>query len=83
MGKIHVYCGDMDHFYLNEAVYELEKCLENTQNPYYAGSFHYGRPRKGHGWNPFGYSTGKLQREMAETIQKNASDEENTRMWNY
>ena len=25
-GKIHIYCGDMDNYYLNNAVYRAEDC---------------------------------------------------------
>lgn len=52
VGKLHVYCGDMDNLYLNLAVYLLQKSLESSKKPYYAGSFEYGRPLKGHGWQP-------------------------------
>ncbi len=48
-GKLHIYVGDMDNFYLNLAVYRLERQLKA------AGSdavFEYGRPMKGHGWQP-------------------------------
>jgi len=72
VGKLHISCGDMDNFYLNEAVYELESFLEKTKDPYYAGSFQYGRPRMGHGWTPYGRGRGLLEREMAEHITKNA-----------
>jgi len=49
-GKIHVYCGDMDNYYLNNAVYLMEKFLENTKNPYYDGVVDYG-DRAEHCWN--------------------------------
>ena len=52
VGKLHIYCGDMDNFYLNLAVYKLEDFLNRTSNPPYGGSFEYGRPMKGHGWTP-------------------------------
>ena len=51
-GKIHVYCGDMDNFYLNLAVYRLESFLRGVTNPAFGGTFEYGRPMKGHGWTP-------------------------------
>ncbi|NOX66574.1 MAG: hypothetical protein GXO85_12505 [Chlorobi bacterium] len=54
--KLHFYCGDMDGYYLNLGVYAIEKFLENTKNPYYNGSFEYGRPIEGHGWNPLSSS---------------------------
>jgi hypothetical protein len=52
VGKLHLYCGDMDNFYLNLSVYRLEDFLKSTSNPAYGGSFTYGRPMKGHGWHP-------------------------------
>ena len=36
-GKIHIYCGDMDNYYLNNAVYLVEEFLESTTDPYYDG----------------------------------------------
>lgn len=82
VGKLNFYCGDMDNYYLNEAVYLMEEFLENTENPYYAGSFEYGRPQKPHGWTPFG-RTGELEKAMAEHITKNAHQGENTSSWKY
>jgi hypothetical protein len=49
-GKIHVYVGDMDNYYLNDAVYLLEAFLESTTDPYYAGEVDYG-DRAEHCWN--------------------------------
>jgi len=49
-GKINIYCGDMDNYYLNNAVYLTEEFLENTKNPYYAGEVDYG-DRDEHCWN--------------------------------
>jgi len=49
-GKIHIYCGDMDNYYLNNAVYLMEDFLENTTNPYYDGEVTYG-DRAEHCWN--------------------------------
>ncbi|HEX9119605.1 MAG TPA: alpha/beta hydrolase-fold protein [Terriglobales bacterium] len=69
VGKLHLFCGDMDNYYLNLAVYRLEKFLANTKDPYYAGSFDYGRPMKGHGWSP--YTPTELVKVMAAAIEKN------------
>lgn len=69
-GKIHVYCGDMDNYYLNLAVYLLQDFLEQTTNPAYGGSFDYGRPLKGHGWQPM--SDAELVRIMAAHIAQHA-----------
>jgi len=49
-GKIHVYCGDMDNYYLNNAVYLMEEFLKNTKDPYYDGVVDYG-DRAEHCWN--------------------------------
>ncbi|QBA64819.1 alpha/beta hydrolase-fold protein [Muriicola soli] len=49
-GKIHIYCGDMDNYYLNNAVYRMEDFLESTTDPYYDGEVKYG-DRAEHCWN--------------------------------
>jgi hypothetical protein len=49
-GKIHIYVGDMDNYYLNNAVYLIEAFLESTKEPYYAGEVDYG-DRAEHCWN--------------------------------
>jgi hypothetical protein len=49
-GKIHIYVGDMDNYYLNNAVYLAEAFLESTKDPYYAGDIDYG-DRAEHCWN--------------------------------
>jgi putative esterase len=70
VGKLHIYCGDMDNFYLNLAVYRLEDFLRRTSNPAYGGSVEYGRPMKGHGWTPLNQA--ELLRVMANHITLNA-----------
>jgi hypothetical protein len=49
-GKIHIYCGDMDNYYLNNAVYLMEDFLEKTTDPHYDGEVDYG-DRAEHCWN--------------------------------
>jgi len=49
-GKVHIYCGDMDSFYLNNAVYLTEEFLKNTKDPHYQGEVDYG-DRAEHCWN--------------------------------
>ena len=49
-GKIHIYCGDMDNYYLNNAVYLVEEFLKGTTNPFYGGEVDYG-DRAEHCWN--------------------------------
>ncbi len=52
-GKIHVATGDMDSYYLEEAVYLLEGFLSAVDDPPAEARFEYGR-RKPHCW--IGYS---------------------------
>lgn len=78
VGKLHVICGHYDNFFLNFGVYFMEEFLEQTRNPYYAGSFTYGA-RGGHGWRP--YSNAHLLRMMAEHIAKNAPPGAKTQAW--
>lgn len=49
-GKIHIYCGDMDNYYLNNAVYLMEEFLKKTDTPFYKGEVDYG-DRAEHCWN--------------------------------
>jgi len=49
-GKLHIYVGDMDSYYLNDAVYLAEDFLESTNDPYYDGEVDYG-DRAEHCWN--------------------------------
>jgi hypothetical protein len=49
-GKLHIYVGDMDNYYLNNAVYLTEEFLESTTDPYYGGEIDYG-DRFEHCWN--------------------------------
>ncbi len=85
VGKLHFLCGDMDNFYLNDSLYLMEKFLESTNNPYYGGTFRWGRPRVGHtvvglGVDPWPF---KLLQEMAAHITKNAPPGEDTKQWKY
>ena len=68
VGKIHVYCGDMDNYYLNLGVYHLEDFLKSADNPKSGAVFEYGRPMKPHGWQPF--TNAELVHMMAARINK-------------
>jgi len=48
-GKIHIYVGTMDNWYLDNAVYLMEDFLRGTRDPYYGGSVEYG-DRHAHCW---------------------------------
>jgi hypothetical protein len=80
-GKIHVWVGDMDTYYLNDAVHEMEKFLITTSNPAWGGSIVYG-VRKPHCW------TGPLSpaeqiRNMAQEIASHAPPDADTSWWRY
>jgi|HubBroStandDraft_6_1064221.scaffolds.fasta_scaffold32407_3 hypothetical protein len=79
VGKLRIYCGDMDNFYLAGAVYLLEDFLKSTKDPYYDGEFVYGRPMKGHGWQPM--TNAELIRMMAAQIARNAPAGEHVESW--
>lgn len=79
-GKIHIYCGDMDNFYLNVAVYRMERFLKKAK-PAADATFQYGRPFKGHGWSPF--TPAQLIKEMAADITKHAPTGADISSWKY
>ncbi|MFC2186142.1 hypothetical protein ACFCT7_02415 [Fulvivirgaceae bacterium LMO-SS25] len=90
-GKIHIYCGDMDNYYLNNAVYLVEEFLENTTNPYYGGEVDYG-DRAEHCWNGdhenpnyisrLRYNTFYLPKIM-DIIERDAPAGADTKSWRY
>jgi hypothetical protein len=80
-GKLHVYVGDMDHFYLNLAVYKLDEFLAATRDPHDSVAVQYGRPLKGHGQRPT--STGDMLRWMADEITRRAPPGQGTDAWRY
>jgi hypothetical protein len=49
-GKVNIYVGDMDNYYLNDAVYLAEDFLKTTNDPAYGGEVDYG-DRAEHCWN--------------------------------
>lgn len=80
-GKLHVYVGDMDNYYLNLAVYRLDNFLKSTTAPRSDAIFQYGRPMKGHGWQPM--SDAELVRMMADRITRSAPEGADTTSWKY
>ncbi len=65
-GKLHIYTGDMDTHYLNNAVGLLERFLEKTKNPHYGGTVKYGDGEP-HCWGPYG-------EELIELIGKHVEE---------
>ena len=89
-GKIHVYTGDMDNYYLNNAVYLVEDFLK-TADPPYGGEVDYG-DRAEHCWNgdhtrPNAYSRLRYVQmfapKMVERIEKTAPPGADTTSWRY
>jgi hypothetical protein len=68
-GKLHLYCGDADNYFLNMAVYLFEDFMKTTEA---GATFEYGRPLKGHGWQPM--TNAELIQMMAAQIQKSRSN---------
>jgi hypothetical protein len=49
-GKLHIYVGEADNYFLNNAVYLVEDFLKTTKDPAYGGEVDY-EPRAEHCWN--------------------------------
>lgn len=90
-GKIHLYCGDMDNYYLNNAVYLMEEFLRKTTNPPYDGLVDYG-DRAEHCWNGDHTQPNYISRlryhtmyvkKILERLEKTAPAGTNTQSWRY
>jgi hypothetical protein len=90
-GKLHIYTGDMDNYYLNNAVYLTEAFLESTDDPYYAGEVDYG-DRAEHCWNGDHDNGNHLSRlryntmyvpKILERIEKTAPEGADLTSWRY
>jgi hypothetical protein len=81
IGKLHVYVGDWDTYYLDRATREVEAWMKTTTNPHYEGFFMYGE-RKPHCWT--GPVT-QAQRhiEMAEYLMTTKPEGTTTPWWQY
>ncbi|MBM3789446.1 MAG: hypothetical protein FJW35_03740, partial [Acidobacteria bacterium] len=84
-GKLRIYMGDTDTFYLEEATFLLEKFLRATQNPYFDGVIDYGK-RAPHCWTgcpPGQNPTVYYLPAMAEHITRTAPAGADLRSWKY
>lgn len=70
VGKLHFACGDMDQFYLNLAMYEMEEFLEERSDPAYGGTFKFYRPKVGHSLAGYDSMT-ELHVDMLKHIENN------------
>jgi len=90
-GKIHIYVGTDDTYFLNVAVYRMEDFLKSTSNPPYGGEVTYG-PRAEHCWNGdptlpnylsrLHYNTQYLPK-ILERMQKSAPTGADLTSWRY
>jgi hypothetical protein len=79
--KLHIYTGDMDNYYLNNAVIEMEAWMKTTENPHYPGFFSYGRGR-GHCYSG-PVSTADRLKEMAQHVMRHQPAVLDTPWWRY
>src|SRR5262249_60192939 len=70
-GKIHIWVGEADDYFLNNAVHRLDAFLSHAR-PAYEGSIVYG-PGQGHCW--MGISQSLLIKQMAERTAIHSADE--------
>ena len=89
--KIHLYCGDMDNYYLNNAVYLAEEILAETTAPHYNGEVDYG-DRAEHCWNGDHENGNHISRlryhsmfikKYVEKVQKVAPANADLKSWRY
>ena len=69
-GKITVWVGDMDNYFLNLAVYKMEETFKRLKG---RATFQYGRPMKPHGWQPV--TNAEMVRQMSRHVANRASVE--------
>jgi len=81
VGKLHIFTGDMDTYYLNNPVHMFDEFLAQTQNPHYPGFFWYA-PRKPHCWSGPFTPTERLK-FFATHIATHAPRDVETSWWKY
>ena len=85
-GKLHLYVGEADTFYLDRAVHLLKDFLETTTDPYYHGTFEFG-VRKPHCYaGEFDSSVGLNQHywpEMVKHMEQTAPADADLKSWKY
>jgi hypothetical protein len=91
VGKLHVVVGSRDDFYYDTAVRLLQKFLQSTNNPYYAGYVKIGH-HQAHGYSEDPYLPGELgelverQRVLPEAVDwmlKSAPAGADVSSWRY
>ena len=77
--KLHVYVGDMDSYYLNNAVEKLNEFLSKADNPKFTGEIVFQR-RAPHCWGP---RPAELIQKMTAQIEKVAPAGADLKAWKY
>ena len=77
--KLHFYIGDMDSYYLNDAVEKLNEFLIKAVNPKFTGEVVFQR-RAPHCWGPRG---AELMQKMTAQIEKMAPAGADLKSWRY
>ncbi len=77
--KLHVYVGDMDSYYLNDAVEKLNDFLSKADDPTFTGEIVFER-RAPHCWGPRGP---ELLRKMTAHIDRHAPPGADLKSWRY
>jgi hypothetical protein len=90
-GKLHIYVGDMDNYYLNNAVYLTEAMLDSLTNPPAEAEVDYG-DRAEHCWNGDHERSNAYSRlryhqmfipRIMDRIRRNAPADADTVSWRY
>jgi len=78
-GKLHIFIGDMDSYYLNNAAHLMADFLEKTTDPPYDGEVVF-QPLAPHCWGP---RPAELIRRMTAHIERTAPAGADLRSWRY
>ena len=90
-GKINIYVGEADNYFLNNAVYLVEDFLKTTKNPAFGGEIDY-EPRAEHCWNGDHTRPNAISRlryhqffapKIVERITKSAPPGADLKSWRY
>jgi hypothetical protein len=77
--KLNAYVGDMDSYYLNDAVENLNQFLSKADNPKWAGEIVFER-RAPHCWGP---RPAELLEKMTRQVERGAPQGTDVRAWRY
>ena len=90
-GKLHIFVGEADNYFLNNAVYLAEDFLKSAKAPQYGGEVDY-EPRAEHCWNGDHTRPNAISRlrynqmflpRIAERIKKTAPPGADLKSWDY